>query len=275
IAAVYLFTSGLSWYQNYSLRKEKAKLEIEVQKRTLQIENDKKTIKEQLLKIKESQLAKQKMYSIIGHDLRSPVAAVRNLTQKIEYLSSKNNLDHPPFIAKEFDERIARIQNMLDQLLTWSKLEQGSMKIRPKELNLKPIILGQINLYAPLIDSKALKVNHHFDHHTLVYFDRFSIETILRNLLDNAIKYSRKGGVIEIRTTQISEQLEVSIKNGGYDIPLSVQEYINDKEEKIPYYSNRFGLQICKELVKLNQSKIECQREENFTKIKIFLPLYG
>ncbi|MEM8525537.1 MAG: ATP-binding protein [Bacteroidota bacterium] len=250
----------------YQARREKNRLEQEVQKRTQEIEEDKRIIADQLKTIKKVQASKEKIYRIIGHDLRSPLFGMRNLTQKIDYLVANGRIAELRMLTQRFDKNVENIQQLLDQLLVWTQLEQGEYQIEPNIVNLNTVITRTVDLYEPLIQKKNLQLDLNIRSNAEVFADPHSLSTVVRNLVDNAIKHTPDEGIIEIK----AQCCQFSITNQGIKMPSNIISYLETPDSKATYSSKGLGLQICRELVSLNKGKITVQNEApNATKINV------
>ncbi|MEL6944268.1 MAG: ATP-binding protein, partial [Bacteroidota bacterium] len=252
---------GFIQFLLYQNRKENKRLEKEVQRRTQEIEEDKRIIAQQLQKIQEVQESKEKVFSIIGHDLRSPLLGLKNLTQKIDYLIKHNRWSDLSILTQRFDKNIDTLQALLDKLLVWTQLEQGEYQISPDWVCLVEIIEETITLYEPLIQKKEIQLSVEILPKSELFVDYRSLATILRNLIDNAIKHTPEKGIIKI----YADHSLISIKNQGEKMSGRLISFLEASNGKVKYPDTGLGLQICRELVLLNKGEIKVKNEQAYS----------
>lgn len=150
-------------------------------------------------KNKELQLinaTKDKFFSIIAHDLRSPLGT---LTKLGELLSEKHNeisAKDRELIIKSLYDSSKKTYNLLNNLLLWSSSESGLLDLSPDKINLKDMVNEIIQLFAEKLNEKKLHIEHRIEDSCQAYADRNMIDTVIRNLISNAIKFTPEEGKI-------------------------------------------------------------------------------
>lgn len=216
--------------------------------------------------------AKDKFFSIIAHDLKGPFNAILGFS---EILTS----EWDTFEDQELQHFIKNIQGsathaykLLLNLLDWSRSQTGRMEYQPDHIDLSGIINEIILLQRSYIDSKGVKLFSSVDFNTMVYADENMLKTVLRNLLENAIKYTPQGGNVTITahctdTEHDGNKIIISVKDTGMGIPAEElpKLFEIDQEYKTQGTANEkgtgLGLLLCKELVKKNQGEIFVESE--------------
>jgi signal transduction histidine kinase len=221
---------------------------------------------EQLAKINAN---KDKLFSIVAHDLRSPMSGFLGLSNVIIEESNQLSVDEIKSIASSMRISAITVQRLLENLFEWSKLEQGNLKINPVSIRLSEVIINTIDLMAPFASNKEIKLLHEIPEHIKVSADLHSLETILRNLLSNAIKFSEKGDTVLISAQKQLHNVIISINDTG----IGMSEEQLESLFNISVQANRkgtsgepstgLGLVLSKEFTELNQGSIRVESTEN------------
>lgn len=228
----------------------------------------------QLLKLKNQQIkeseqelrrlnaAKNKFFSIIAHDLKNPLHSVMGYS----YLLSK---DYDNFSEKErkkfaadINQSTNNIFRLLQNLLEWAKTQTGALKFSPIEVEFEHILENSLSVLHALAQQKNIEIKSCHDDDLKLFADPQMIETVLRNLINNAIKFTPENGSIEISARSIDDQISVSINDSG--VGLTEEDIQNlfriDSKIKRKGTNNEdgsgLGLIICKEFIDKNNGTI-------------------
>lgn len=243
--------------QNSLLTEKNTQLEHEVQARK-RIENKLKRVNRQL---KEANASKDQLFSIIAHDLRAPFTALLSLSETvIHYIDdySKDDIRENMLKIRTSSEAV---YSLLENLLAWSRLQRGMLRYQPDQVALADIAANTIDLFRSQAEQKQIRLMNLIEQGITAYADKSMVETIIRNLLSNALKFSSAGDTIDMSATQTGEQVEVMIADTGVGIDPNI---VPKLFEKTPY-SNRgtagehgtgLGLSLCKELVEKSRGHI-------------------
>lgn len=207
-------------------------------------------------KKKELQIANQdkdKIFSIVAHDLRSPVGTLNSM---IEILIAEDHGLNYPEILKKFKPVIAGSFDMLENLLVWAKSNLGKLETNPVILPVNKIIGETISLFSHFSQGKSITVKNETDQEIKVMADRILLETVTRNLLKNAIKFTPENGSITIKSSVKNKHAVISVIDNGVGIPRDVQHTIlkgfyhseGTQNEK----GTGLGLMLSKELAEKN-----------------------
>jgi signal transduction histidine kinase len=209
---------------------------------------------------------KNKLFSIIGHDLRSPVATIVNM---MEIAESKNLSaeDFLGFVPQLKDQSKATLET-LDKLLIWGKSQLKGANYNKFVFNSKELILKNRELYKTPALLKTIKVTDETPDEVLIYADVTHVDFIIRNLLANAIKYTHAGGGIKISASlnQPAGFNAIHIEDNGVGIAKEAQQRIFEQDNKsqdgtAKEKGNSIGLMLCKEFAEANGGKIELESE--------------
>lgn len=209
--------------------------------------------------------SKDKFFSILAHDLLSPFSVLMGyseiLASQTETLSKEE--------IKEFSGYVYNISknslNLLNELLDWSRLQTNRLEFNPIKLNLRKIVSDIVNLYREAADKKNISINNLISDDFYVHADNYMMNTIVRNLVSNAIKFTSNYGNIIINARMLGKQVEFSVKDTGIGIK---EEILKDlfKIEKLhttkgtnEERGNGLGLILCKELIEKNNGSIKVE----------------
>lgn len=229
----------------------------------------KKTICLQNQKLQKTMESRDKLYSVIAHDLRAPIGTIKMIAASLE---NERNQMTDPHILKSFDmihETTEEAYNLLENLLRWSRNQNGKTRIYPTTFDLSKAIYHVLALFTAIADSKGISVNNHSKANVMVYADEDMIRTVLRNLLSNAIKFSFPGGQIDVGLSEMPDMVMVSVKDNGQGIKKELQSKLLKGNEYISTYGTHnekgsgLGLILCRDFVKMNKGKLWFSSQEN------------
>ncbi len=253
IVSYYLYRIAL-------LKKYSKALEKEVSDRTQELQAQ----KEALIEVN---LMKDKLFSIIAHDLKSPFQGLLGFTDILESEFYKTDDIKKFSYVKYISQSANNIFNLLTNLLTWSRAQTSKVSFIQNKLDLHKIIAQNIMLLHNNYEKKSINLNNRVKNNVIVWADKDMLETILRNILSNAIKFTPINGEIFIDSIDIGSMIQVSIKDTGIGIP---KEDINNlfaldksvsRSGTIGESGTGLGLLICKDFVEKNGGKIWVKSE--------------
>lgn len=223
-------------------------------------------IEQQNEELKRLNSAKDKIYSVIGHDLRGPIGGINSFVELIHY-----DLDEGAS-KEEIKEKLEILQqtssnawNLLHNLLSWARVQTGDMRLRLDEFDVSEKIHEVISLLSLSAERKGVELRFDYEDECEQYGDALVISTILRNLLSNAIKFSENGDTIEVLLEAGSDTWSISIEDEGKGMSPEVVGQLFDSEEHPSKYGTEnekgsgFGLLLCQKLATLHRGKIHVQ----------------
>lgn len=214
--------------------------------------------------------AKDKFFSIIAHDLRNPLGNFRNITKLLaesyHEFSEKNRLE---FLGVMKDSA-NNIFSLLENLLEWSRSQRGMIQFNPVELNIKMLASEVIELVKPAADKKQITIVNNISEKIIVAADPNLLNTVYRNLVSNAVKFTHHGGKIELGVLNIPEVSDTFyIKDTGLGMDENIMKNLFkiDKDVSRPGTDNEpstgLGLILCKDFVEKHGGKIWAESEES------------
>lgn len=254
------------------VRTQNQRLEEKVDERTLQLNS---TIKE----LESTNAIKNKLFSIIAHDLRSPLNSLLGILS----LSDMQLLtpDELQKMLKENKKTIKSVNNTLNNLLHWAQSQMGGMMTSKERFELKPLFDELLALYLPLIKQKDIQLEQFVEGNSAVIADRNQISLILRNLIDNAIKFTPLAGRIWFTLESISEGVRFSVENEVEDpLKIELDNMMGNKMASASLGTKNeqgvgLGLLLCKEYIQNNGGTFHIHPKENSIKFSLVLPSEG
>jgi len=263
---LYLIKQESTGYQFKMLVKNR-----ELYKKNLEIEDQKKEIfekakllEQQAFALNEHNKVKDKLFSIISHDLKSPMYALQNV------FSNAQKFDLP---AEEIKEMLPDVVNdlnyttaLMENLLQWAKWQMQSNSIYPETIDINRLVNEAVQVLHLQAETKKIKIKTKADLLVSAWADRNMISLVLRNLLSNAVKFTPERGCIEIGVNESSSCVEIYVQDSGTGI---------NKEEIAKIYSEGFyttngtndergtglGLMLCKEFLEKNDGHLIIESE--------------
>lgn len=220
--------------------------------------------KEELEKLNQE---KNKLFSIIAHDLRSPFTSLMGFTNLLKAQADKLSSEQVKDFANTIDASADRVFKLLENLLDWARLQMERVDPQPGQITLNDIAKKTIDVLGPVAAEKGLTLKETGE--TLeAYADPNMTDTVIRNLVNNAIKFTPEGGTITIsyETTE-SGKSKVSVADTGVGMSASIAKNIFSLAENVTTRGTNgekgtgLGMTLCKELVELNGGTINVESE--------------
>ncbi|HSD09271.1 tetratricopeptide repeat-containing sensor histidine kinase [Flavobacterium sp.] len=205
---------------------------------------------------------KDKFFSIIAHDLRGPFSGFLGLTELLAEDIDSMDKEEIQFSAVNMKSSANNLNRLLDNLLEWSKMEQGLIPFAPKKYNISKIIAECIETQEDSINKKKIQVETLIDESLKICADKYILQSVIRNILSNAIKFTPREGTIKIKATENHKNTIISITDTGIGMSAKILQNIF----KIDIKTNRkgtddepssgLGLILCKEFIEKHGGKI-------------------
>lgn len=230
--------------------------------------------------LKELNATKDKFFSIIAHDLKNPFQSLLGFSETLYNQMDELEKEELSEYSRLIYESAQNLFNLLSNLLQWSKSQLGNVKLTPVEVNLYDSIDDVLSLLNISISKKQISVRNEIGKDTTILVDKHVISTVLRNLINNAVKFTDKKGEIRISSDVKNNLVFISVQDNGRGISKENLEKLFkiDQEHSTKGTDNEsgsgLGLILCKELI--NQSGGDIYVESTLGKGSIFsfsLPL--
>lgn len=208
-------------------------------------------------------MAKDKMFMVIGHDLRGPIGSCKALLELLledaELVDNKDQIETLNVLIQSAQS----VGSLLENLLLWAKNQEGEVRYEPVSLSLNALLDQTLGIYRTLLAQKNISIHSGLRKEYLLMADQNMLSTILRNLVSNAIKFSHQGGQVDISVKeQGDDYLTISIQDRGVGFDEKVAEQIFQKNNFLSTIGTRnevgsgLGLNICKDFVEKHNGKI-------------------
>ena len=230
--------------------------------------------------LQESNLEKDKFFSIIAHDLREPLGSFMNVTKMMDESKSSMSEEEIDEFVKLMKESSANLYGLLENLLEWSTMKRGLIAVEPKLINLKECLSKNLEILKESAVRKNLNFSCSIPEELEVFADERMLNGIIRNLGTNSVKFTPKGGNIIVKAEQTeNNKVLISISDSGIGIPEKMidnlfNSSVNTKRtgtEGEP--SSGLGLILCKEFTeKLGGELIIDSEVDKGSTFKIILP---
>jgi signal transduction histidine kinase len=221
-------------------------------------------IEKRTQELEELNKVKDKFFSIISHDLRSPINSLAGLLDLME--KDQIKAEELPALTKEMRIQFNHTKNLINNLLDWTLLQMNKVSTKKEKIGLKSLVDGNIKLLSSMSTKKTNFIND-IDESITPFADQNMINLVFRNLLLNGIKFTDNGGTIKVSALAEGDSIKVSVTDNGVGIAPEIQKVLFDKTTG---YSTRgtanekgtgLGLILCKEFIERNGGKIWLESE--------------
>ena len=226
-------------------------------KRKLVVQND------QLIELNQT---KDRFFGIIAHDIRSPIIALESVDEQMDYYLKKDNISKLTELSGLVGRTARHLNSLLDNLLNWALVQTNGMPYKPEKIKVSQVFQEVSDLVDGNLKMKNITLEKHLPPDLVIIADSASFNTVLRNLISNAIKFSHPEGKIVLSAEKVNSNTLFSVKDQGVGIDpekLEVLFTLNKKSNKgtAGEKGTGLGLILCKELVELNKGEILVESE--------------
>ncbi len=235
----------------------------DLQKAKEDLEDSNEKLKNSELQLKEANATKDKFFSILAHDLRSPLGSMMNLAQ-LFHLQYDNQTDAR---RKEFIRMILsasqQVYALLENLLQWSRSQSHRLQIFPVYMEVEELFRSNRELLGNLAEEKQITIHMEVEDSLGVRGDKNMLTTTIRNLLSNAIKFTNEGGTIWLKAYKPSDAIvQIEVIDNGVGMPPEVSRNLFNSNAPTTCRGTQnetgtgLGLLVCNEFIKLHKGKI-------------------
>lgn len=261
------------------------KRSIETKNKNKILETQKKQIDIQIAELKEQKSAleqanntKNKFLSIIGHDLRNPFNAINSFVSLVAEHPKKmddETLMKYLFLIKDAG---ANAMSLLENLLEWAKTQSGEIVAHKETVSINYILRGNVLLIKEMARQKNIELIENLEGNPSVHIDKNMINTVIRNLLSNALKFTNNGGNIWVKTIINNDEVKIVVQDSGVgisdDLLINLFEPGVIKRGLDGMASSGLGLILCKEFLLQHRQELRVDSKLNFgTTFWFYLPL--
>ncbi len=164
---------------------------------------------------------KDQFFSIIAHDLRAPLGNIKSVLDFISNNEESLTEEEKTDFIRELNMEAAETFNLLENLLLWSRSQRNGIVINPTRVEIKKLITSILKVYYSIALRKSIEITTNLEPTLIGFFDYHTIETVIRNILNNAIKFTPSGGTIMVSAYNQNDQICIVISDSGIGIPKS------------------------------------------------------
>lgn len=232
----------------------------------------KRVISKQNDQLKRTILGRDKLYSVIAHDLRSPMSSVKIVLNMLTMTLSKEAIGAEMFdLICQANQQTEEVFSLLDNLLKWTKSQVGKLNVVFQDFNVEDLIPGVIEIFNMVAGMKNITLKYEKecnDGALTVHADVDMIKTILRNFISNAIKFSERGSSIELLVSRKETFAKISVRDHGRGISEENQKKLFHSETHYTTYGtdneegSGLGLLLCKDFAIKNGGDLYLESKE-------------
>jgi signal transduction histidine kinase len=211
--------------------------------------------------------SKDKLFSVISHDLSSPFNSLLGLSEMLKDNVEQGDFTELPFYAQNIHQAASDSYGLLVNLLEWSRSQRGKLSFLPEQQKLLPLLSEVLDLLSPMSNKKQIKLMVDISPETEVYADTSQISSVFRNLISNSIKFSFPKGIISIEAHENEKVSSISIIDRGLGMTATKQQelFLLKGASSSPGTENEIGtglgLIICKDFIDLHKGTIKVKSQ--------------
>ena len=221
---------------------------------------------QQSIELKNINLTKDKFFSIIAHDLKGPMGGFTGMTELLaEHLQNMTMVEIQQYLALLRDSSNNLFQ-LLENLLQWARLQQREIPFNPETIHLLSMVNDNVKLVEEFAKHKGIKITIDIPAHLEVHADKNMLQTVLRNHISNALKFTPAGGNITLKANRVNDEyVEISISDSGIGIPPEMLENLfkldarNGRPGTGGEPSSGLGLLLCKDFIERHGGTIRVE----------------
>ncbi|MBO9593237.1 MAG: HAMP domain-containing histidine kinase [Niabella sp.] len=219
---------------------------------------------------------KERLFSVVAHDIRSPIATLDALLE--QFRGGLLNGDEMQAATAVLHDRVSQLSGTLDNLLRWSARGMQGIQMTPGNFPLLPLIGEVTRFFEPVTQQKKIQTDIRIGADTALYADRDQISVVLRNLFSNAVKFSFSGGHVDIAADDLGDQVAITITDEGMgmDAERLKKMFYGPQDPAYGTVGERgagVGLLLCSEFVRQNKGMINVESAPGKgTRFTVWLP---
>ncbi|HWB92106.1 MAG TPA: HAMP domain-containing sensor histidine kinase [Puia sp.] len=257
-----LVTIAFIFYGLFLIKRENAGYQQSILQQKEEIYANGILLKKQTEELTQLNAFKNRLFSIIAHDLKSPIYALRNLFRNMQ------QFDLPAGEIKamvpEVENELSHTTNLMENVLHWARSQMQADTVKPQLIDISGMMTDVIRLLRLQADAKSIRVTLQADVTAIAYADKDMTHLVLRNLLSNAIKYTPENGEITVGNTRTEKGIAVFVRDTGMGISPDALQKIQESN----FYTTKgtageagtgLGLMLCKEFIARNAGSLHIE----------------
>lgn len=253
----------------YFVNRQYNKYEEELRSNAKELKRKTQKVEDLLEEAWKANSTKLKLLKVISHDLRSPFSGLLGLTELMESNYERYTKEEMKEMLRMLSDSSKNTLILIENLVQWSKLHSDGIKIERKNIRINGIIKQNINIYSNMALQKNITIVNEIDDFLIVNADENMLMLILRNLLNNAVKYTSEGGEIRLSATPKRRYINISISDTGIGMSpeqinsILINEENNSGTGTAGEKGSGLGLLLCKEYVEKHNCRMYINSQQN------------
>ncbi|MBL6445640.1 tetratricopeptide repeat protein [Fulvivirga sp. 29W222] len=216
-------------------------------------------------KLSQANSTKNKLFSIISHDFRSPINSILGASLFLKNHGDKLSKEDLRRIFDDMHKSILNTLRFTENILTWARSQMAAIKSTPVVFELNQVVDNVLEILADQAREKGVSIHNQLTQPHKVFADKNQIETVIRNLVSNAIKFSGSGDSIEVSAVEKGGLIEVAVEDSGVGISEEILDNLfridsrNSTKGTLGEVGTGLGLIICKEFVESNAGELQVE----------------
>ncbi|MDJ1480988.1 tetratricopeptide repeat-containing sensor histidine kinase [Cytophagaceae bacterium YF14B1] len=255
IIVLLLGALSVTFYRNYRSKRADNQL-LNEQKESIQQQNE---------RLEELNAIKDRLFSIVSHDFRSPLHSLEGIVGLLQ--NEALTPEETKVVVTQLGERLGITLHLLENLLHWAKTQMEGMSVHPTVFDVKTIADENVRLVQGQVVKKRIEISNEMTSRTAVYADKEMINLVIRNLVNNAVKFTKFNGKIAIRSSSNESFVHISIHDTGLGMTKENQERLFNTATAFTTVGTGnekgtgLGLTLCKDFVVKNGGDIQVESE--------------
>lgn len=219
-----------------------------------------------ITQLREATRVRQDFVANASHELRTPAASIKALAEALQ-AGALGDSEHGPKFCRQIVESADRLTEILDDMLTLSRVERGAELLEPQLTDVETALQDAANQVRPAAEHRGIRLEVEYNEGDQIYVDPASLQTLLLNLLDNAVKYTSEEGMVTLRGRAVPGGYEVAVQDTGVGIPEEHQSRIFERFYRVDRARDRttgstgLGLSIVKHIAEVHGGRVSVSSE--------------
>lgn len=236
---------------------------------TKELETKNKEIENKSKELEHAIKTRDKFFSIISHDLRSPFFGIKAMLELLNDPDENFTHDEKNTFIKKLDKAVKDVYNLVDNLIEWAKIQSNRIDFHPENYDLYEDLNSILTILSFNAENKKINIENKINPPIEVFADQNMIHSVLLNLISNAIKFTNENGTIVIFSEDQNDSIKICIKDNGVGIPDEIKDKLFIIEEMTSSRGTKkekgsgLGLLLCKEMIEKNGGVITFESKLN------------
>jgi signal transduction histidine kinase len=224
-------------------------------------------LQEEVAHLRRVNAMKDRLFSIISHDIRSPLNTLSSLVDTMIKYADAFSPEEIRNFSLDVKDSLNSVRFLLENLLQWSLAQMDKIEYKPDRISLRTLTEQNVHLFEAAAKAKKITLKLAYEAEEEVFADRDMIDFVLRNLLSNALKFTEEGGLVTINVQTHRTYVTVSVEDNGVGIDPETQAKLFDRETLISTFGTSsekgtgLGLIMCREFVRISGGEISVESE--------------